>query len=138
DKARNGARQAGKAHHGEGGQAGKGGPVGPPGKAKEAKPGARAIAGDPHAAREAARYENPIASRELILQTLADSDGPMDPAALAAELGLEESGRVNALNARLRAVLRDGQLHQHQRRGLVPARRVELTSGRVNANADGF
>src|SRR3546814_9155078 len=30
---------------------------------------------DPHAAREAGRYENPIASREAILQLLVDADG---------------------------------------------------------------
>ena len=93
---------------------------------------------DPHAAREAARYENPIASRELILETLAESDGPMDAADLAAQLGLEESERFNALNARLRAMLRDGQLHQNRRGGLVPARRVDLIPGSVIANPDGF
>ncbi|HET6435636.1 MAG TPA: ribonuclease R, partial [Xanthomonadaceae bacterium] len=38
---------------------------------------------DPHAEREAQRYEQPIASREMILAVLAASDGPMDADALA-------------------------------------------------------
>ena len=32
---------------------------------------------DPHAEREAQNYENPIASRELILETLAEAGEPM-------------------------------------------------------------
>ena len=43
---------------------------------------------DPAAAREAARYAEPIASRELILQVLAASDGPMDAGALARVLSV--------------------------------------------------
>ena len=33
---------------------------------------------DPHAAREAQRYAQPIASREMILQVLAANDGPIE------------------------------------------------------------
>src|SRR3546814_4071314 len=44
------------------------------------KPGAGSTGGvhDPHAAREAGRYANPIASREANLQLQVDADGPQD------------------------------------------------------------
>ena len=61
--------------------------------------------GDPHAAREAARYEQPIASREMILQVLTANDGPMDADALAQKLALTAPDRFDALSKRwLRAV----------------------------------
>jgi ribonuclease R len=53
---------------------------------------------DPQAAREAGRYENPIASREAILQLLAAADGPLSAEALAQELDLAEPDRFDALN----------------------------------------
>src|SRR3546814_19638555 len=51
---------------------------------------------DPHAAREAGRYENPIASREAILQLLVDADGPQSADALAEQLRLPEPDRFDA------------------------------------------
>ena len=73
---------------------------------------------DPHAAREAARYEEPIASREMILQMLAAADGPMDAErAGAASSRLTAPDRFDALDKRLGAMLRDGQLLQNRRGG---------------------
>ncbi|MFL6593368.1 MAG: ribonuclease R [Luteimonas sp.] len=108
-----------------------------------ANPGAAAKAvggdlGDPHAAREAARYEQPIASRQMILQLLASADGPMDAGELAAKLGLEAPDRFDALAKRLSAMLRDGQLMQNRRGGYAPAARMDLIPGVVIANPDGF
>jgi ribonuclease R len=93
---------------------------------------------DPHAAREAARYEQPIASRQMILQLLTAADGPMDADALAEKLGLTEPDRFDALNKRLGAMLRDGQLLQNRRGGFAPAARMDLIPGVVIANPDGF
>jgi len=93
---------------------------------------------DPHAAREAARYEQPIASRQMILQLLAAADGPMDADALAGKLALTEPDRFDALNKRLGAMLRDGQLLQNRRGGFAPAARMDLIPGVVIANPDGF
>nr|WP_243412241.1 ribonuclease R [Lysobacter telluris] len=93
---------------------------------------------DPHAEREAARYEQPIASRQMILQLLAASDGPMDAEALAGKLGLAAPDRFDALNKRLGAMLRDGQLLQNRRGGYAPAARMDLVPGVVIANPDGF
>ncbi|HSR65601.1 MAG TPA: ribonuclease R [Xanthomonadaceae bacterium] len=93
---------------------------------------------DPHAEREASRYEQPIASREMILAVLASSDGPMDADALAQRLGLAAPDRFEALSKRLGAMLRDGQLLQNRRGGYAPAERMDLVPGVVIANPDGF
>ena len=93
---------------------------------------------DPHAQREAQRYAQPIASREMILAVLAASDGPMDTDALAQKLALTAPDRFEALEKRLRAMLRDGQLLQNRRGGFVPAARADLVPGTVIANPDGY
>jgi ribonuclease R len=93
---------------------------------------------DPHAAREASRYEQPIASREMILAVLAASDGPMDADALAQRLGLTAPDRFDALTKRLGAMVRDGQLLQNRRGAYAPAERMDLVPGVVIANPDGF
>ncbi|HWI25117.1 MAG TPA: ribonuclease R [Lysobacter sp.] len=98
----------------------------------------RSPAHDPHAEREASRYERPIASREMILQVLAASDGPMDADALAQKLALTEPDRFDALNKRLAAMLREGQLLMNRKGAFAPAERMDLIPGVVIANPDGF
>ncbi|HZV37734.1 MAG TPA: ribonuclease R [Pseudoxanthomonas sp.] len=93
---------------------------------------------DPHAEREARRYADPIASREAILGVLARSEGPLTAEILADQLGLAGPERLEALNKRLAAMVRDGQLLQNRRGGYVPATRADLVPGTVIANPDGF
>lgn len=93
---------------------------------------------DPHAAREAERYADPIPSREAILQMLASAEGPMSVETLASHLHLETFERRDALGKRLAAMLRDGQLLQNRRGGYLPAARMDLIAGTVIANRDGF
>ena len=93
---------------------------------------------DPYADREARRYEQPIASREMILQLLAAADGPMEVDALAEKLALTEPDRFDALTNRLRAMVRDGQLLQNRKGAFAPAERMDLIPGVVIANPDGF
>src|SRR5690606_31463760 len=106
--------------------------------AAKAPGGARGHVHDPHAAREAGRYENPIASREAILQLLVDADGPQSAQSLAERLKLTEPDRFEALAKRLAAMVRDGQLLQNRRGGYVPAERLDLIPGTVIANPNGF
>ena len=93
---------------------------------------------DPNADREAARYEQPIASREMILQLLTAADGPMPADALAEKLALTAPDRFDALSNRLRAMVRDGQLLQNRKGEFAPAARMDLIPGVVIANPDGF
>jgi ribonuclease R len=128
---------------GKGGGAAKGGGTPKPGAAgggRRRGPAAQVQAPttDPNAEREAERYEKPIASREMILQVLAAHDGPMDAEALATALDIDDEQRADALQKRLRAMLRDAQLLQNRRGGFVPAERADLIAGTVIANPDGF
>ncbi|GAA4800273.1 ribonuclease R [Lysobacter hankyongensis] len=93
---------------------------------------------DPFAAREAARYADPIPSREAILQLLGRSEGPMSAETLWQHLDLDTAERRDALGKRLAAMLRDGQLLQNRRGGYLPAARLDLIAGTVIANPDGF
>ncbi|KRG69017.1 ribonuclease R [Pseudoxanthomonas dokdonensis] len=93
---------------------------------------------DPHANREAARYENPIASREAILELLESCDGPQTAEELAGALQLVAEDRFEALSKRLSAMLRDGQLVQNRRGAYAPSQQMNLVPGVVIANPDGF
>ncbi|MFT3756068.1 MAG: ribonuclease R [Pseudoxanthomonas sp.] len=93
---------------------------------------------DPHAAREAERYEQPIASRESILALLTASEGPQTAEALAEKLELTAPDRFAALGKRLGAMVRDGQLLQNRRGGFAPTRHMDVVPGTVIANPDGF
>ena len=93
---------------------------------------------DPHAAREAERYADPIASREAILAELAAAEGPQTADELATRLNLTAPDRFDALGKRLGAMVRDGQLLQNRRGGFAPAKQMDLIPGVVIANPNGF
>jgi len=106
--------------------------------AHRARDGAASAFNDPYAAREAARYEQPIASREVILQMLVQADGPMLAEDLAQQLNLSEPDRFDALGKRLGAMVRDGQLLRNRMGEFLPAQQLDLIPGVVIANPDGF
>ncbi len=93
---------------------------------------------DPHEAREAGKYERPIPSRELILEVLAESQGPIGFEPLAFDLGLKEPTDIEALRRRLRAMERDGQLVRNRRNAYLPVSQADLVRGRVQGHPDGF
>ncbi|HED36303.1 MAG TPA: ribonuclease R [Gammaproteobacteria bacterium] len=92
---------------------------------------------DPHRAREASNYENPIASRELILKVIHE-EGAMSHEHLLDRLEMTTPDQREALRRRLNAMVRDGQLIRNRRDGYVPVNEEDLISGRVIAHADGF
>jgi ribonuclease R len=97
------------------------------------------VGNDPFGTREQAKYEQPIASREFITSVLLAEKGPMDLEALAEKLGLSDNpDSAEALRRRVGAMLRDGQLIQNRRRGLVPVDTEALVAGRISAHPDGF
>ena len=93
---------------------------------------------DPYAAREAARYDKPIASREAILTFLGQADGPQHFDTVASQFGITEPDQIDALSKRLHAMVRDGQVLQNRKGAYAPAAQLALVRGSVIANPDGF
>ena len=93
---------------------------------------------DPHAEREKRRYEFPIASREAILQTMADIGEPVSFRRLAETLDIGDPRDKESLKLRLRAMVRDGQLISDRSNRFAIAQRLELFAGRISAHPDGY
>ncbi len=92
---------------------------------------------DPNQAREAKRYDNPIPSREFILEYLAEAGSPVPHDKVVADMGLNEEEAV-AVQRRLDAMVRDGQLVRNRRRAYGPADKMDLARGRVVGHPDGY
>ncbi len=93
---------------------------------------------DPHADREAQKYDNPIQSREFILQHLKDRGAPATHETLCQELGQETPEGIEALRRRLIAMCRDGQLICNRRDAFLPIEEAALVTGKVVGHRDGF
>ncbi|WP_445426226.1 ribonuclease R [Alishewanella sp. HL-SH06] len=93
---------------------------------------------DPHLAREQEKYENPIPSREFILEHIEKRQQPAYFEELVSELALTDDDAIFALKKRLRAMERDGQLlfTKSKRYGLVE--HMDLVKGTVIGHRDGF
>jgi ribonuclease R len=93
---------------------------------------------DPFASREAENYENPIPSREYILEYLEQTGEPVSYEALCEHMGLESHDQTEALRRRLIAMTRDGQLISNRLGVYGLVNRMELIKGRVQGNKDGY
>ncbi|MCO7226455.1 ribonuclease R [Pleionea sp. CnH1-48] len=95
---------------------------------------------DPFREREAKKYENPIPSREFILEFLESHDGPARFNEIFSGLGLdtENSDDHVALSRRLKAMERDGQIIRNRKDGYGPVSKLDLCTGRVEGHRDGF
>ncbi len=113
-------------------------PPAPPAGAKAGAPTAPPRIDDPHAVREAGRYERPIPSREAIIAFLEAHGQLMKAEAIAQALALTDVPDFDALTKRLAAMLRDGQLIQNRRGGYGVASKLDLIPGAVIANAEGY
>jgi ribonuclease R len=93
---------------------------------------------DPHRQREAQKYQQPIPSREYILECFAARGAPASFAQIAEELQLSGEQDLTALRRRLRAMERDAQIivNRHGDYGLT--RKMDLIAGRVVGHTDGF
>ena len=96
------------------------------------------VVSDPHAEREAQRYERPIPSREAILALLEERGELLTEARIAEALELDDEQSLNALRKRLNAMVRDGQLLLGRRGGYAPVVKLDLIRGVVLANAEGY
>ncbi|HEX7027726.1 MAG TPA: ribonuclease R, partial [Gammaproteobacteria bacterium] len=93
---------------------------------------------DPFYDREAARYEQPIASREYLLRVIESHQGPCTLERLIELLNIGQLESQEALRRRLNAMVRDGQLVLNRKEGYLPVNERDLVRGRVIAHPDGF
>ncbi len=93
---------------------------------------------DPHRQREAKKYDNPIPSREFILETLTQHGAPAAFEEAASLLGLSGEQDLQALERRLGAMVRDGQLLRNRREAFCLVNKRDLVAGRVIGHPDGF
>ena len=93
---------------------------------------------DTHQATEAEKYARPIPSREYLLETLRQSGAPQTADSLAETLKLKDKGLRAALDKRLGAMARDGQLLRNRRNEYLLLDRVALRTGQVTGHKDGF
>jgi ribonuclease R len=92
---------------------------------------------DPHIERERAKYENPIPSRELILDLLNEVGVPMHPDDIALKLEIadtEQDGFVRRINA----MERDGQVMRNRKGDICLIGKLDLITGKVQGHPDGF
>lgn len=93
---------------------------------------------DPFHRRESEKYEHPIPSREFILSVLETYGRPISRIQLIKKLEIDELNQQEALNYRLRAMLRDGQLMQDRRGRYCLFEKINLQRGTVQGHPDGF
>ena len=93
---------------------------------------------DSFADREASKYQNPIPSREFILDYLEHSVGPLTHEAVCTGLNLTDPEQVEAMRRRLNAMERDGQLARNRRGGYGTLEKLNLVKGRVIGHSEGF
>jgi ribonuclease R len=98
----------------------------------------KTVKNDTYAAREAKNYENPIASREYILEVLKERGRPISQRQLITELALDSETEQEALRRRLLAMVRDGQLLLNRRGAYGLVENMELIRGYVIGHKDGF
>jgi ribonuclease R len=92
---------------------------------------------DPHASREAAQYDAPLPSRELVLQVLADQGVPLTIEQVYVLLDISSDERDN-FNRRLNAMEREGQIMRNRKGALCLTEKIHAIAGTVQGHPDGF
>lgn len=93
---------------------------------------------DPFLERESEKYENPIPSREHILEVIRGFSAPVNRDNLFEVMGLAGDEQYEGLRRRLRAMERDGQLIFTRRQCYALPERLDLVKGTVIGHRDGF
>ena len=93
---------------------------------------------DPNYAKELAKYDNPIPSREFILQIIREQNSPMSKEEIFAALGISEEEQQEAMRRRLRAMENDGQLVFTKRKCYALLEKLDLLKGMVIGHREGF
>ena len=84
------------------------------------------------------RYEHKIPSREQILAEMEQAGQPLKLEVLAPRFGIRTEQHRRALEARLRAMVRDGQLLRNRADEYCLTGHLDVVTGTVLAHRDGF
>lgn len=93
---------------------------------------------DPNYQKELEKYENPVPSREFILQTIRNYDAPMSREELLEAFHLYDEERQEAVRRRLRAMENDGQLVFTKKKRYALPEKMDLIKGTVIGHRDGY
>lgn len=92
---------------------------------------------DPYASREAAQYDTPLPSRELILEVLTEKGVPLKLKDLQQSLDIA-SDEYEIFDKRLNAMERDGQLMRNRKGAYCLPDKIEVIAGKIQGHHDGF
>ncbi len=104
---------------------------------KNAKRVAKVRRQDPHYERESGKYENPLPSREYVIETLQKAGRPMGEYELADQLAIG-ADELDAFERRIRAMEREGQLMRNRKGALILPTKADLVACRIEGHPDGF
>ncbi len=93
---------------------------------------------DPHADREAGNYDNPVPSREFILELFENEQKPLRIKQVANHFNIDDDERFEAISRRLKAMARDGQLIRNRRGAFGLIQKMDLIKGKVLGHPAGF
>ncbi|GAB2791467.1 ribonuclease R [Halomonas shantousis] len=96
------------------------------------------LSDDPHAEREAQKYDKPVPSREYLLARLEEYGKPITHENMSRMLGLEDEDQMEAVRRRLAAMERDGQVLRDRRGAYALIDKLDLIKGRVQGHRDGM
>jgi ribonuclease R len=92
---------------------------------------------DPQLQREMAKYEQPLPSREYVLQMVEDQGKPVSFEQLCDLLDIGKS-EFEMFQRRLAAMEREAQLMRNRKGAYIVPERASLIAGRVEGHADGY
>ena len=98
----------------------------------------KAILQDPNYAKELAKYDNPVPSREFILQIIRKQNSPMSKEEIFKTLAIVNEEQQEAMRRRLRAMENDGQLVFTKRKCYALPEKRDLLKGMVIGHREGF
>ncbi|MCB1964601.1 MAG: ribonuclease R [Candidatus Accumulibacter sp.] len=92
---------------------------------------------DPYLERELKTYDQPLPSREYILQILEEQGRPVSFDALCALLDMQRH-ELELLQRRLRAMEREAQVLRNRKGAYILPERASLIAGRIEGHPDGY
>ncbi|VEB26980.1 ribonuclease R [Actinobacillus lignieresii] len=93
---------------------------------------------DPNYQQESEKYENPVPSREFILQTIRAFDAPMSREELLEAFHIYDEERIEGVRRRLRAMENGGQLIFTKGKRYALPEKMDLLKGTVIGHRDGY